>query len=119
MNINHNRKDQMKKYFKNSSLSFGIAIGPWLLITWGFIILELMNIVSMPMKLNPNYDPSWLSVCSATDEECIIEGSKYTQAWKYIEKYHTGYILVGLYISLYLIIQFAIYQQSIYKEENK
>jgi len=109
----------MKKYFKNSSLSFGIAIGPWILITYGFIILESMNIVSRPMKLNPNYDPTWLDVCSATDKECIIEGSKYTQAWKYIEKYHTGYILVGLYISLYLIIQFTVYQQSLYQKNKE
>jgi hypothetical protein len=105
----------MKKYFKNSSLSFGIAIGPWLLIVWGYSILKLMNIVSTPMKLNPNYDPSWLSVCyetGETDFECLSEGLKFSEAHEYIDKYHYGYILIGLYITLYLIIQFAIYQKQ-------
>ena len=109
----------MKKYFKNSSLSFGIAIGPWILITGIYIVLESMNIVSKPMKLNPNYDPTWLDVCSVNDMECINEGIKFTQAHEYIDKYHNGYILVGLYISLYLIIQFAVYQQSLYKKKTR
>ena len=109
----------MKKYFKNSSLSFGIAIGPWILITGVYIVLELMNIISRPMKLNPNYDPTWLDVCSVNDMECINEGIKFTEAHEYIDKYHNGYILVGLYISLYLIIQFAVYQQSLYKKKTR